>query len=92
MLYIINVKMDESVLEKRTSFKILGFSFSSKFDCGSYIISVVKSVSCKIGVLIHSIQFFPPEVGLYFYKSTIWPKWNTAVMTGLVLLAAPWKC
>ena len=41
----IDVKMDGSVLEEKSSFKILGLTFSSKLDRGSYIISVAKSVS-----------------------------------------------
>ena len=73
MLDIINVKTDGSVLDKKSSFKILGLFFSSELDCGSYIIFIAKSSSDKIGVLIHSIKFFPPEVALYLYKSTIWP-------------------
>ena len=36
----IDVKMDGSVLEEKSSFKMLGFSFSSKLDWGSYIISI----------------------------------------------------
>ena len=36
----IEVKMDGSVLEEKSSFKILGFTFSCKFDWGSYIISI----------------------------------------------------
>ena len=65
--------MDGSFLEEKSSFKILELSFSSKLNCGSYIISIVKTVSEKIGVLIRSIKFFPPEAALYFYKSTIQP-------------------
>ena len=41
----VDVKMDGSVLEEKSSFKILGLTFSSKLDWGSYIISVAKSVS-----------------------------------------------
>ena len=69
----IDVKMDGSVLEEKSSFKILGFTFNSKLDLGSYIISVAKTASKKIGVLIHSINFLSPEVALYLYKSTIQP-------------------
>ena len=36
------IKMDGSVLEEKSSFKILRLSFSSNLDCGSYIISIVK--------------------------------------------------
>ena len=71
MIGAIDVKMDGSVLEEKPSFKILGLSFSSKLDCGCYIISIVKIVSNKIGVLNRSMKLFPPEVGLYLYKFTI---------------------
>ena len=43
-----DVKMDGSVLEKKSSFKMLGLTFSSKFDWGSYIISITKTASKKI--------------------------------------------
>ena len=35
----IDVKMNESVLEDKPSFKMRGLTFSSKLDWGSYIIS-----------------------------------------------------
>ena len=38
----IDVKMDGSVLAEKSSFKMLGFTFSSKLDLGSYIISIAK--------------------------------------------------
>ena len=53
----IDVKMDGSVLQGKSSFKMLGLTFSSKLDCGSYIISIAKTASKKIGALIHSIKF-----------------------------------
>ena len=67
----IDVKMDGSVLEEKSSFKMLGLTFSSKLDWGSYIISIAKTASKKIGALIRSIKFLSPEVALYLYKSTI---------------------
>ena len=69
----IDVKMDGSVLEEKSSFKMLGLTFSSKLDWGSYIISIAKTVSKKIGALIRSMKFLSPEVALYLYKSTIPP-------------------
>ena len=48
-------------------------TFSSKLDLGSYIISIAKTASKKIGALIRSIKFLSPEVALYLYKSTIRP-------------------
>ena len=38
----IDVKMDGSVLEEKSSFKMLGLTVSSKLDWGSYIISIAK--------------------------------------------------
>ena len=38
----IDVKMDGSVVEEKTSFKMLGLTFSSKLDWGSYIVSIAK--------------------------------------------------
>ena len=69
----IDVKMDGSVLEDTTSFKMLGLTFSSKLDWGSYIVSIAKTASKKIGALIRSMKFLSPEVALYLYKSTIRP-------------------
>ena len=69
----IDVKMDESVLEEKSSFKRLGLTFSSKLDSCSYIVSIAKTASKKIGALIRSMKFLSPEVALYLYKSTIRP-------------------
>ena len=69
----IDVKMDGSVLEKNSSFKILGLTFSSKLDWGTYIISIAKTFSKKIEDLIRSMKFPSPEVAHYLYKSTTWP-------------------
>ena len=68
---IIDVKMDGSVLEYKSSFKMLGLSFSSKLDWGSDIISIAKTTPKKIGALICSMKLLSPEVALYLYKSTI---------------------
>ena len=65
----IDVKTDGSVLEEKSSFKMLGLTFSSKLDWGSYI----KTASKKIAALIRSMKFLFPEVDLYLYKSTICP-------------------
>ena len=69
----IDVKMGGSILEEKSSFKMLGLTFSSKLDWGSYIISTAKIASKKIGALIRSVKFQSPEVALYLYKSTICP-------------------
>ena len=69
----IDVKMDRSVLEEKTSFKMLGLTFSSKLDWGSYIVSIAKTTFKKIGALIRSMKCLSPEVALYLYKSTMRP-------------------
>ena len=38
----IDVKMDGSILEEKSDFKMVGLTFSSKCDCGPYIISMLK--------------------------------------------------
>ena len=68
--------MDGFVLEEKSCFKILGFTFSCKLDWGSCITSIAKSASKKIGALIL-------PYGL---------AWNTVVMSGLVLLIATLIC
>ena len=40
----IDVKMDGFVLEEKSSFKMLGLTFSCKLDWGSYIISIAKKM------------------------------------------------
>ena len=65
--------MDGSILEKKSSFKMLWLAFSSRLDWSSYIISIDKTVSKKIGALIRSMKFLSPEVALYLYKSTTRP-------------------
>ena len=69
----IDLKMDGSVLEGKSSFKMLGLTFSSKLDWGSYIISIVKTAAKKIGALICPMKLIFPEVALYLYISTICP-------------------
>ena len=61
--------MDGSVLEEKSSLKMLGLTFSSKLDSGSF----AKTASKKIGALIRSMKFLSLEVALYRYKSTIRP-------------------
>ena len=59
------MKMDGSVLEEKLYFKMLGLTFSSKVDWGSYIFF--------IGVLICSMKFLSPEFAFCLNKSTIHP-------------------
>ena len=55
--------MDGSVLEEKSSFKMLRLTFLFKLYWGSYKVSTAETVSNKIGALICSIGFFFfPEV------------------------------
>ena len=63
--------MDGTVLEKKSSFKMRGLSFSCKLDWGPEIVFIAKSESKKTRTLIRSTKFFSPKISLYLYKSTI---------------------
>ena len=54
---------------------MLGLTFSSKLDWGSYIFSISKTSSKEIGAFICSVKFLSPELDIYIYitKSTIQP-------------------
>ena len=71
----IDMKMDGSVREEKSSFKMLGLVlvFSSKLDWGSYIISIAETAYKKIGALIRSMKLLSPEIALYLCGSTIRP-------------------
>ena len=69
----IDVIMDSSVFEEKSPFKMLGLNFFSNLEWGSYIISIAKTVSKKIGALIRSMKFLFREVTLFLSKSTICP-------------------
>ena len=58
---------------EKSSVKMLGLTFSSKLDWGSYIISIAKTACKKIGAFICSIKFLSHEVALYVSRSTIRP-------------------
>ena len=55
-----DVKVDGSVLEKKSSFKMLGLTFFSELDWGYYVISIPKSSSKNIRLLIHSMKILSP--------------------------------
>ena len=67
----IDVKIDRSVLEEISPFKMLELTFLSKLGWGSYIIYIAKTASKKIGALICSMKFLSPEVALALCKSTL---------------------
>ena len=82
--------MDGSVLEKKSFFKMLGLT-SFKLDWGSYIISIAKTASKKIGALIHSMKFFLLRLLYISVNLSSAHVWNTVVKPELVLLVATWN-
>ena len=70
---VIDIKMNKAVLEEKSSFRLLGLSFTSKLDWESYIISIAKDVSKNISAFLRSMTFLSPESVLYLYQSTIRP-------------------
>ena len=51
------MKIDGSVLEERLSFNMLGLTFSSKLDCGFYMISIAITAS-KSNRYLLTVGFF----------------------------------
>ena len=53
---------------EKNHLKMLGF-FSSRLDWDSYIFSITKTTSKKIGALIFTIKFLSLEIAFYRYKA-----------------------
>ena len=83
--------MDGSVLEEKSSFKMLVLT-SSKLDWGSYIISIAKTSSKKIGALSRSMKFLSPKAALYCYKPTIRPCIENCCHVWAGAPSCFWKC
>ena len=73
--------MDGCVLEEKSSFKMPGLTFSSKFDCVSYIIFIAKTASRKIGALICSMSFFLLRLLCISINLPERHAWNTVAMS-----------
>ena len=89
--------MDETVLEERLSFRMLGLSFYSKLDWGSYTVSVAKAASKGIGTFIRSVRFLSPAgVILYVCVTQLCVgccrAWGLGGVGVGVLLVAIWVC
>ena len=84
---VIDVKMDGSILELKSFFKVLELSLFSNLDWGSFINSTATTVTKKIGTPIHSMKFLSSEFALYLYKSSIQPciKYSCHVWAGYLV-------
>ena len=72
---------------QKSSFRILGLTFFSKLDWGSYIISNAKTTSSENWSLD---SFY--EVSVIALYLPYGHAWNTIAMSGLMLLVATWNC
>ena len=82
--------MDEPLVVKNVSFKALGLSLTSKLDWSSSILSIAKTASEKMALLIRSIVVRD----CIWEDGTINPPldltWSTFVISVLLLLNASW--
>ena len=88
----IDMKLGGSVLGEKSSFKMQGLTFSSKLDWGSYMISIAKTASKKIGALIGSIKFFLLRLLCISINVPYAHVQSTVVTSGLIPLVATWNC
>ena len=65
----VNGKMDGSVLQEKSLFKMLELSLTSELDWDFYMISVAATVSKKIKVLIRSMKFFCLRLLFFQHRS-----------------------
>ena len=86
----INVKMNRSVLEEKSSFKMLELSFFAKLDLGSYIISIAKTDSKKTGALIGCMKFILLRLLFVSISLPYGLAGNTVIISVLVLQATTW--
>ena len=69
-----------SILDVKSSFKMLGVSFSCKSNWDAYIVSIVKTTSKKIEALTSTVKFLPSEAALIDRSIRCGFAWNTVVM------------
>ena len=67
----IDVKMDGSVHDEKSSFETVGLSFSFELDFASYVVYIAKTASMNNAMLIHSVNVLFCEAALYLYAYTI---------------------
>ena len=60
----IDVKMLMSIVDVKSSFKMLGVPFSRKSNWDAYIVDIVKTTSKKIEALTSTVKFLSSEAAL----------------------------
>ena len=79
-----------SAFEKKLYFKMLGLSFSTYLDWGSYIIFLQKLRPSKLELLLVLWSLFLLKLHFVSVNLTNGLAWNTVVIPGLVLPATNW--
>ena len=82
----IDVKMDGSVLEEKSFFKMVGLTFFSKLDRRFFIISIAKTASEIVGGSFFLSWLLCISVNLPYVDA-----WSIVVTSGLVLPVATWN-
>ena len=80
------------LLRKKSSFKMLVFSFSFKLDWGSYVITIVKLFSWKLEPWFVLWSLFLLRLICISINLTYGLSWNPVFMSRLVLLASTCNC
>ena len=60
--------MNGGDLSESSDLRLLGLSLHSELSWNSYIVSIAKSTSKKVGSLFRSKRFLTPEAILHLYK------------------------
>ena len=63
--------MNGGDLSESSDLRLLGLSLLSELSWNSYIVSIAKTTSKKVGSLFRSKRFLTPEAILHLYESTI---------------------
>ena len=71
---------------------MLGLTFSSKLDWGSYIISIAKTASKKFEPWFILWSLFLLRLLCISLNLTYSHEWNAVITSGLVPLVAFWIC
>ena len=90
---VIDLKMEGSIIEEKSCFKMLGLTFSSKLDWSSYIISIaIKSPPTKLEPWFILWSFFLLRLLFISINLPYAHAWNTVFKSGLAPLVVTWNC
>ena len=68
-----SISMNGKQLEESDSLRLLGITFTPKLDWKSYVQSIAKQASQRVGSLFRSQRYLTKDALLYLYKTSIRP-------------------